>query len=187
VCGKCESRLNSRTVAGEPRRWRYACIRLPGRQATHCGGISISGEPLDELVTDLVLDLLSEPGISREAPRVPDGKPEAMRKAAVIQSRLQELLVNYTSGRIARADYLIAQERGKKALAELHLETFGTPVNPLAGFPTTEADVRQVWEGLNLDRQRAVLRVLIKTVLVRPAVSHAPRFDPNRVEIGWRA
>lgn len=60
-----------------------------------------------------------------------------------------------------------------------HLQRLtGQNVQRLAGH-----DAASRWEALNLSQQRATLAEIVQAVIVKPAASTSPIFNPVRVEI----
>ena len=82
-------------------------------------------------------------------------------------------------------EYLAArkplEERLERALAALKDDT-GDVLAPIMGA----VDIRAAWDGLDLDRQRAVIAAVIVEVRIKPA-DRRGRFDGDRIDVVWRA
>jgi hypothetical protein len=71
------------------------------------------------------------------------------------------------------------EERLKRALAELEDET--DVLAPIVGA----VDIHKAWDGLELDRKRAVISAVVHEVRIKPA-DHGGHYDGSRIEVRWR-
>lgn len=141
-------------------------------------GTSAHGPEMDTLVTELLLAYLSNSTITREV--VPfDGDEEI----AACDARISELMAEYNAGRLSGARTFPAVEENETRIAELKAERStwqreqarikGTPVNPVADWPT-----------YTLDQQRNVIALNIQAVVIRP--SRRGHFDRDRASVVWQ-
>lgn len=154
-----------------------------GRPGPHCQQVA---EPVDEYVSWVIADRLSEPGRAAGliAPPRPDLTP-LHREAASIRANLDELAGDRALGLVTREQMLAATRRGTARLAEIKAELDASPqTSPLAPFAAGEP-AQAVWDALDPERRRAVIAALC-TVTIHPAGRGSRRFDPGTVQIGWR-
>jgi site-specific DNA recombinase len=57
----------------------------------------------------------------------------------------------------------------------------------LAGLPTEAKALARAWEDASLDDRRQIVAATIDRVVIHPGVKGRNYFDPERVEIKWRA
>ena len=164
---------------------RYACIKRPGTAG--CGKVGVVGEPLDQLITDSVLHRLSTPG---DGDRVETQSPNLRMvdlDLARIERDLEGLAVDFGDGTITRRASgslpHTLERRLSKALPSDRHTTNGTAA--LAAF--RDVDVRVTWDKLDVDRRRAVLNTLIDRIAVNPAARPGQRFQPDRIDVIWKA
>jgi DNA invertase Pin-like site-specific DNA recombinase len=188
-CGLCGGPLWStyrRNRAGE-RVERYACIRRPGTPG--CGKIGVVGDPLDALVTETVIAALAGPKLTRARRRTRSrkrtGGQDHAKALARAEQHLEQLAVDHARDRITRREWLAARDDLHAQIAE-HTRALDTDTGPLASLPGTQKALRDAWEAGTVEWRRAVLAAAVDAVVVNPA-GPSRTFDPERVEIRWRA
>jgi DNA invertase Pin-like site-specific DNA recombinase len=176
-CGICGKTLRSSVKRGT-RCWE--CRRDPG-DTDKCGRLQIAGELTDGLVAEMVLHALDSPKFRRALAR-----PKRTAKGddpARLRAELE--LLAASAADIGVREYLAArkplEERLERALAALKDDT-GDVLAPIMGA----VDIRAAWDGLDLDRQRAVIAAVIVEVRIKPA-DRRGRFDGDRIDVVWRA
>lgn len=167
---------------------RYACIAQPGRG---CGRVSISCPEVDALVTGAIFEALSGADLSPQDSTSSDSEVTALREQmAEVESRLVQVGVDHADGLIGRVEWLAMRRRIEANLDDLRGRLPDAKgANVLAGLPTGSGDLRAAWDGMDLDRRRAIVQAVIDRVAVHPfrGPKGSPRFDPDRIEIVWRA
>lgn len=108
-------------------------------------------------------------------------------QARALRARLDEIAAEFADGSIpaSMVRTMTTRTTDRLAAVESLLADAGrvSVLAPLVGA----ADVREVWDGLDLDRRRSVIDLLMTITLHSPGMgAHARRFDPNTVEITWR-
>ena len=73
--------------------------------------------------------------------------------------------------------------RDRLAVIDSRLAASDQP-DPLAEFRDRPAAA--VWESLSLPRRRAVVQLLIGSIVILPAGRKGQRFDPDTIGIEWR-
>jgi site-specific DNA recombinase len=188
-CGLCGGPLWSayrRSAAGE-RVERYACVKRPGTPG--CGRIGVVGKPFDGLVTDTVIAALAGPRLARARQRMRSrrrsGGQDHAKALARAERRLEQLAVDHARDRITRREWLAARDDLHTQIAE-HTRALDADTGPLASLPGSQKALREAWDAGTVEWRRAVLGAVVDAVVVRPA-GPSRSFDPERVEIRWRA
>lgn len=191
-CSLCGCGMGSAARSKKPGNYgndRTAC--QTHSNTDNCGRVTISRPMLEAEVIDQVFYRLdSIPGL----PSAVLGKSKstvvddaAAAELAQVTERLAELTDMFTAGEIDR----VALLRGRKTL-EVRRTALTRALSrqrrtaALDGFIGKPGALRASWEGLSIDRQRAILASLIDRVVVSPALSLGP-FDKGRVTIEWRS
>jgi site-specific DNA recombinase len=178
-CGRCGNVLRASVKEGQ-RRW--ACRRAPGDD-THCGKLTVLAEPVETIVTEMMLHALDGPKMRRALAR-PRRRGQNGDTPERLRAELE--LLAASAADIGVREYLRArqplEEKLNRVLAELDHDDTDTVLAPIVGAP----DVRAAWEHQDLDHRRAVLAAVIDHVTIAPA-KHGGTFDPERIEVTWRA
>lgn len=184
-CGLCGARMVARPRDDGSR--RYVCAKGPG--FTGCGGTYVLADPLETLVVEAVFYRFDSPHFAEAiANRDDDEADEAAATTADAEAKLAELAEMWAAGEITRQEWMAArkplearQEAARKALSRQR----GTTA--LDGFAGGCGALREAWDDLSLDRRRAIIGALVDRVNIGPGRRGYNRFDPDRVEVIWRA
>ena len=197
-----------RTSPGNTPRWLGSLIYVCGM----CGGtVAVSGgsadrspsyvcrahnhlrraaRPVDAYVSDLIVRRLARPDAATLIAR-PDCPDTAEAEAELIaqRERGRQLAEAFADGGITaqqlRAGSARINARIAALTAALARGAERSPLEPVAGRP----DAARVWAGLDLGRQRAILRILLDVTLLK---GHPGRrasgasFDAAPVSVKWR-
>jgi len=87
-------------------------------------------------------------------------------KAAYLEAR------SILAGRVEASRRTLAQQQSAGILAQV---------------PTTREELREWYKAASVERKRELLDAVVAEVRLKPARPGANRFDPERVEIVWRA
>jgi site-specific DNA recombinase len=183
ICGGCGRTITSggvkRSSAGTTTYRRiYVC------RANKCVGRR--QDWVDEFVGAVVVERLSRPD-ARDL-LVDEQTPDlaALRtEAAALRVRLDELADAFASDEITRMQLTRATEKMRGRLDEIEAAQVHVSRAPVLAELVTAEDVGAAWTALPLDRQRAVVDVLM-TVTLHPGGGGRRTFDPSKVEITWR-
>jgi DNA invertase Pin-like site-specific DNA recombinase len=177
TCGLCSTPMYG-AWAKKYDRHNYNCP-LPTSSRGGCGKVSISGPPVDALVSQLVLARLSE-----ESLEPPAREWEGAEELAELQGRRARLMTAFADGSLRAEAAFPAAESLSTRLDELMAER---AEHRRADFRAAVApsDVGSAWQGWTLDQQREQVRDLLSAVLVKPAVRKGVRFAPNRLSAVW--
>lgn len=187
-CGLCGYRLSARPK-GDGRRC-YVCANSPDVGLAGCGKIRQLADPLEELVRDAVLLRLATPAVW-EALAADDGDDgvEALDRLRAVEVALAELDADYYElRRMPRARYLEASTRleaqAQAARDGVHRRR-GVAV--LRGLPAGEEALRAVWDAATVSWRRALVSAVVERVELAAALRGRNFFDPERVNVVWRA
>ena len=184
-CGKCDGKLfSSARKTGR----RYVCLSGPDHGG--CGGIAVTAEPVEDLITDAVLYRLDGPAV---ADNLADKAAGDERMTALIEeltsdrTQLEELARAYGEKLFTLKEWTTArapiESRIRSAERELHQLTNTDAITGLVG--NGEALCNQ-WSGLILDRQHAIIRAVLDHAVIAPGSPKATKLDPERVQPVWQ-
>ena len=184
-CGRCGATLHSSRRKDGSR--RYMCNR--GANEGPCGRLAVVAEPIEQAVADRLLVALAGPALWRAFEGVDNRDSEpVVRQLAADEASLEELARDhYVERVISRREFLAARDlleerisKGRTALQQT------TNVHFLTGLPRSHEGLEAVWGGLDIGRQRAILKAVVEHVIVHPGTPGRRIFDPSRIEIRWR-
>jgi len=181
-CARCGHALQAAKDDRQGR--RYACIASPG--TGRCGGISITAQGLEDLVTDSVLIALE--GSQMPIEPTADAKP-LVQEVEALHGELDAVAQDHGAGRIGRTEWLAARAgfTSRLAKAERRLQD-AVSVSIVPRLTDSAEAVRTSWPGLDVESRRTVLRTLLDGVIVSPArIRGRPHLDSDRVRLVWRA
>ena len=108
------------------------------------------------------------------------------RDAAAVRTKLAEALALWRDDVLSAAEYRVERAELEHRLAGLEAQQrTAAGRDPLAGI-AGRADAGDVWERLDLGRQRAILQALVTVTVLPQRLGRLPdgsRFDPNAVRI----
>jgi DNA invertase Pin-like site-specific DNA recombinase len=179
-CAAC----SAATLRGNAATYR-ATSKQPARK-THayncasCGKVSISGPALDGYVADVFLGRLARMATTEPSQEPWGGEAELAR----VQEQMSELMAAYRAGELPGTvvfpEITTLDGRRTELLAERgqwearHAKPMSEPARLLAD-----------WERMTTAEKRAALEVSLGAILVRPAKTRSPIFDPSRVDLVW--
>lgn len=199
-CGVCGSPLVRRatrsgtvrrkdgTVAPKRRYDTYACAAGIDRTG---GGfhVSMSREHLDDFVSRAVVARLAQPDVleALTATEGSESEERAALRAEIAGYREHLEQARQYAAEHLRMDLLIDQEarlKPKLEAAERRLRELAG-VDPEVRRLAEAEDVQASWDGLDLERQRHIVRVLmVPSVLPRTRPGRRG-LDPDRVAVSW--
>jgi DNA invertase Pin-like site-specific DNA recombinase len=165
---------------------RYPSYRCP---TGHGGGRR--AELVDQYVEDTIVERLSRDDAHELLLPGPDDVDVAglQAESEQIRRRMTDLAGLFGAGQLELAPFTEGMEtaRGQLEGVQQQLARAATrdPLVDLVGAP----DVRKVWRGLGLDRQRNVLRSLVEVTLKTPRPGRMPDggyFDYDAVLFDWK-
>jgi DNA invertase Pin-like site-specific DNA recombinase len=164
-CGVCNDGTTMKvSYRGDVDRLGNAVRVYRCRQHPH---LSRSADWVDWRVTEHVITRLSEPDA---ADLLVDDQREDLaelrEEVATLHLRLTQLGEDFAEGLITRETLRSGTERIKARLADLDERMAHVDRAPVLADLVTANDVRAAWEGIGLDRQRAVIDLLYKVTLM---------------------
>jgi site-specific DNA recombinase len=179
VCAVCGGPITSAGIGGgNTRRHLYRC------RANYC--TAVMRDWADQYVTGVIVDRLSRPDagellVDHQAPDFDAlaGEERALREI------LDGAAADYAEQRIDRSQMLIITDRTRGKLARVVAAQQHTSRAPVLRELVEADDVRAAWEGMGLDRRRAVVKMLMSVQIARGG-SGRHGFDPSKVMIDWR-
>ena len=183
ICGVCGLTVTSAGTAyrgtdGSRSRTVYRC-----RSRKH---IARHVEPVDALVSAVIVERLSAPDAQDllEDGSLPD--TAALRQEAqALRTRLDELAVDFADGSLTASQLRTATARLRAKLDSIERAQAsagrGSALVGVAGARNVQA----VWDGLPLDRRRAIVQALVRVTIEPQQVQGARRFDPDLIKIIW--
>jgi len=183
-CYRCGHGLVARPK--EDHRRNYVCAKPPAFAG--CGSVAILADYLEGEVVDEVLTRLDSPAVW-EALRHPEqGDPQAttVEQIARKRAKIEETDALWREDAISREQYL-RNTQTLRAEIELLARRLARAnrVVVLRGIEGAGM-LRTRWGEIGIDRQRAIVDVLIDHVTVKAAFHGRNRFDPGRVDITWK-
>jgi site-specific DNA recombinase len=187
LCGVCGSHVFSGgghlrgKNAAEGKRYRsYTCAANPSRHVRR------KAEPIDELVTNLVIGRLSAVDaadllVVHDAPDV----PALVAERTSILERQRQLGEEFADGTLPAATLRAATDRLTRRLDELNARIAEASRTSVLAPLVAAEDVEAAWRALHVDQQRAVIGELM-TVRIMPVGRGARIFRPESVQIDWR-
>jgi len=177
-CGVCDARIFG--VSEKSKGVLYRCeTRLH---------VNRKAEPVDELVTAVIVARLSQPDALEVFTRQHDDREEAARlreQETTLRRRLDTLAEDYAAGLIDRPQLRAGSERLRADLETISATLDGMVRSPVLSDLVSTGDVEATWHGLDIDRKRAVVNLLL-TVHLDPPGRGARAFDPATVRVAWR-
>jgi site-specific DNA recombinase len=189
-CGVCDGPLTGNTTAGGGPGGRRAAYRCRAADRDSVSHVVRGVEGLDAFVVDVLVARLSQPDAADARTPPPLDTAPLHSEAAALRARLDEAASGWAAGVLTQAQLIRATQELRARLEDVEQRIGqarqGSALDGLAGAE----DVRAAWDGMSLDRRRAVLDLLaVVTVLPREHAGRLPGgayFDPSAVRIDWR-
>ncbi|MFE2991384.1 zinc ribbon domain-containing protein [Streptomyces sp. NPDC059262] len=179
-CGRCGGLLKGKPKWKKGERTPIFVYNCNKQRPEQCGGLSIDGPKLDKLIREFVWGqvLRARKALTSPAPAEP-WKGEAALKD--IEDEFKELQALWEAKEVKAGSYVIARDDLIERKNELLVEnaTHGVPAGTRA---ITEELLATGRDGLSIERQRLIVRKVLRAVMIHPAKSRGGRFDPTRVE-----
>ena len=179
-CSLCGGNMRGKTT----RRFgfQYAC------QAAACGRLIIKGSTLEEVISDAVLLRLDSEEL-RLALAVKDDTAATRRIAdelAADRAALEQLSKDHYVTRVVSREIFLASAgelESRIAAAEGRLARHQGPGRLPEGAP-----LREAWGAGDVEFRREILAAVVDKITISPtAVRGRSSFDPDRVNVVWRA
>ncbi|MBA2312134.1 MAG: recombinase family protein [Actinobacteria bacterium] len=187
-CALCNAKLIARPK--QDGRRCYCCATGPGFKG--CGKIRSLSEPIEELVAESIFVAMDFGRVDRAMKRQ-DGSVSKERllldAIRVEEEALDQLARDFYAERLlSRSEFLAA-----KGALEVKIDGGRTQLSEVESgrvfmdFPRSENELRSAWENRGLDWRRAVVDAVLEGVTLHSAVKGRNFFDPERVELTFKA
>ncbi|WP_110239280.1 recombinase family protein [Nocardioides gilvus] len=190
LSGMCRCQLCGSVMYSVPRyeERRYLC--RSGHDFGGCGRMAISAAPLEQIVSEAVLQRLDSPLLHDAlAGRIHDDglATELGKQIAADTSQLEELTDLYTNRAITPPEWMRARDaiEARRNAARRRLSGL-TGTRNLDAYIGNGADLRRQWGELNLDRQRNIVQALVDHVEIMPGTRGTRAVAIERVNPIWR-
>jgi hypothetical protein len=137
----------------------------------------VAGRQTDALIVALVEQRLATVDLTGEALPAPEWEGEARLRA--IPGQIKELMDAFQTG-VLSGSIVFPQVQALEA-EQADLERSRPKAAPKPSVATPEA-----FDGLDVDRQRAVVETLVEAIVVAKAAHRGARWSPDRLEVVWR-
>lgn len=180
TCSLCKKKM-VRTGSG-PGRHAWRCPSQTG-----CGKVSIGAEGLEALLIEATLLHADKGDLARITKKMGRGgeQDKVMAELEALNAREDEMSVAFGRGELPmsafnKATTALAAER-QALTSRLGRLTSASVISPYLGKPGA---LRASWDGLTIDAQREIIRLVLGKVEVTPARKRGlPKFDRKRVQI----
>lgn len=179
-CGRCGAGLKGHPKWKKGKRtpdYNYNCNKQRPEQ---CGALSVDGPQLDDLIRDLVWAQVLRASKQKQIPE--DSEPWAGEaELKDVEQQIAELQALWEAEKVRAASYVVALDDLNARKNELLADRAYHSV-PAGTRSITQELLSHGWENLSIERQRIIVRKVLRAVLIHPAKSRGGRFDPARVE-----
>lgn len=184
-CSKCGGTMYSMTRYDTR---RYLCRSGPGFNG--CGGMTITAQPLEEIIAEAVLFRLDTPQLEDAL----NGRALAAPHTTALQgaidediAQLEELAQLYADRSITASEWVQARKAIEDRLTQTRRRLMSaTGAQDAFTYIGQGTVLRGQWPTLNLDRQRAIVKAVLEHVIVHPGKPGVRWVDPQRAEPIWR-
>lgn len=177
-CGLCGRALVARPKADGRR--CLVCATGPGFHG--CGKIRTLAEPVEDLVTEAVMQAIDKGALAAVLARRDDANVADELRS--VEAKLAELTAMYASDGLTRVEWDAARKsllpRQESLRRQLETQRRATGLDDVPDAP------RAAWSGLSIHRRRAIVAALVEQVVIQPAIRGRNFFDPSRVRIVWK-
>jgi hypothetical protein len=181
---------------GEPEQLCGALVKCTGsrnRRAYCCmefGHVRRNAPACDELVAARVIALLEldAPNLLKPAPKVTADTGALRAEARKLETKRDDLARLLIEEILTEAGTRRERQRLDARLGQISAELAASDVtDPLPEFRDPDASVLEVWDGLGLARQRAIVKLLYTIEIMPVGRRGGNRFDPDSVRIVRKA
>jgi len=190
-CGRCGSPLHAgrrspnQTQQREGRRgFRvYLCASTRGG----CGKLQIQAHHVERITVEALWLRLEGAGLAEAvARRVPDGSA-AQAELEAVEAKLAALGVRWANGEITDAGHAAAEQTLRRKLAEAQARVSTSRRGEVLRRYRRVGELAGAWPALSFEDQRTIIGLMVEAVTINPAAKAGRTFDPDRVDVTWKA
>jgi DNA invertase Pin-like site-specific DNA recombinase len=202
-CGECGRKLGGavkRDRPTQPKRPRYVCrpYDAQGRR-TGCSKVSRGAEPLEDFITDCVLARFDGPDFTNIFAEESEDSEQLATHLDEHQTQKQKLdqLIDDFFGdnpdHLDRAQFMRAKLAAETTLRRISQEIESLSAKRAAGILPIGQTIRETWEkNADLGWRRQIIGLIVDKIFVhagggKPLYKGRWKFDPNQIEIIWKA
>lgn len=182
-CGRCGRKLYS--SARESRR-RYICLSGPDHRG--CGRLTVEAARVEEWLTAAVLHRLDTPdmeAVLTNKQAKDERYDELTAERDRLLNRMTELGEMFAAGEVSRMEWKSARDPLEAALTAIDQQLARiSGASTLAQVVGQGRALQQGWDGLNLERQHAIVKAVLDYATITPAQSQG-HFHPDRIVPTW--
>ncbi|MET7984528.1 recombinase family protein [Streptomyces sp. NPDC005281] len=174
-CGACGTRM---TAANSKSKYpKYRCCE----GASGCGNVSIIRNKTDEIIRQLVSEYLEKAAASLSLAKEPEEKQwEKAPDLTEAESELAKIKTMYNAGEIKPTTYAIMLDDLEGKIEKLRGERALYQATRPNLAPSLDA-LKDGWGQLSIERQRDVIRSVLRSVLVGPTSKRGAGVDLSRL------
>lgn len=181
-CGRCGYPMVGKTVWVRGKKSESFAYNCNKSNPDACGRMGASGPRVDDLVKKLVWAQVLRASKNR---KVPEPQESWSKEAELkdVEEQIAELKALWEAKKVRAASYVTTLDELEAQRTELKAERAFHTATPAIRVITPEL-MKNGWEGLSIERQRIIIRSVLKAVIIHPARDgkKGGPFDPSRVE-----
>ncbi|HWX99861.1 MAG TPA: recombinase family protein [Mycobacterium sp.] len=178
ICGRCGATMTAYVNARG--RHRYRCGK--------CLRVAIGRADTDDLIRGIVCARLALPDarellIDRDAPDL----DKLSAEANVIRARMDELATEFADGDLTPSQLRVATQRLRDKIDAIEAKMAdASAASVFADVPLGTDRVHRAFTRVDVDRQRAIINIMLTATVMPVGKPGRLPFDPERVKIEWR-
>lgn len=179
-CGKCDDGGRISGYQGPKGQERYRCWK--------CLGVAISKPETEETLRRIICGRLARDDakqllIDRDTPDL----DALTAEANTLRARRIELATEFADGELTAAELRAARERLNTKLDAVEAKMSDASAKRVfADIPLGSDRVYAAFNGLDMDRQRAIINVMLVATVMPVGKRGRVAFDPERIAIEWQ-
>ena len=182
TCGLCSSNLVARP-RGDKKRC-YVCASDPGIGG--CGKIRSLAEPLESAVLEMIFLALDDEALTSmlmfRGQNVDEVAANAMEELQAAELELSAVDALLGQGDITTASYVDVSREIRKRIEEAESRIPSSPnSDALRLVSGGVSSLRESWESLPIESQRAIVSLLIESIPINPAIKGQNFFSASRI------
>ncbi|STX02467.1 recombinase family protein [Kocuria rosea] len=180
VCGVCGEPMKSATAGNRDgtRRTVYRC------KAGGIGHPVRTAAPIDELVTETIIGVLSRPDAAAALATGTGADVTALRADDMaLRARLEHAAEQFADGAITGGQLATITARIQERLRAVAAELAAAQPSPAVADMLAGDNVRAAWEAADVETRRAVVDALAVVTIDSTGRAHGKEFDPATVRI----
>jgi DNA invertase Pin-like site-specific DNA recombinase len=183
VCGRCGHPMRGHPNHGSR---SYGCLKEGG--VGGCGRMRIIAEPTEAVIAEAVFAAIDGGAVNRAmvAASKDAAGAEVVDRIAADRAALDELARDhYVERTISREEFFAARAELTERIAKAEQVLSRSEDTAVLAGVSSGAVARAAWAERDQDWRREFLAALVERITIAPSTVY--RFDPDRIDIHWRA